>query len=68
MKSTVYRLDSLRRKAQAGQSALEYVVVCTAIAMALGVGMHDDKSVLKILLEGFRTGYERISFALSLPI
>jgi hypothetical protein len=53
---------------QVGQSSLEYVVVCAAIALALGVGMHKDDSILKILLEAFRSGYERISFALSLPI
>ncbi len=51
-----------------GQSSIEYVVVCAAIALALGVGMHNDDSILKQLLEAFRTGYERISFALSLPI
>ena len=55
-------------KSSRGQSMLEYVVVCGAIALTLGVGMHDDQSILKTLLEAFRTGYERISFALSLPM
>lgn len=50
-----------------GQSSIEYVVICAALAFALGVGMSSDDSVLKQLLEGFRTGYERISFSLSLP-
>ena len=59
---------SLRSRFQVGQSSLEYVVVCAAIALVLGVGMHQDDSILKILLESFRTGYQRISFALSLPM
>lgn len=58
---------SPRSRFQVGQSSLEYVVVCAAIAFALGVGMGEG-SVLKELLEGFRTGYQRISFALSLPM
>ena len=68
MKSNASENRTERRQWQVGQSSMEYVVVCAAIAMALGVGMHDDQSVLKILLEAFRTGYERISYALSLPI
>jgi Flp pilus assembly pilin Flp len=55
------------QRAQRGQSSIEYVVVCAAIALTLGVGMQDG-SVLKELVEAFRTGYQRISFALSLPI
>jgi hypothetical protein len=56
------------RACSRGQSSVEYAVVCAALAFALGVGMSSDYSVLKTLLEAFRTGYERISFALSLPI
>lgn len=46
----------------------EYVVVCAALALALGVGMSDDDSVLLQLLDAFRTSYRRMSYALSLPI
>jgi hypothetical protein len=45
----------------------EYVIVCAALAMALGVGMIDDHSALWQLIQNFRVGYEKFSFALSLP-
>ncbi|HTH77834.1 MAG TPA: hypothetical protein VL593_02565 [Ramlibacter sp.] len=51
-----------------GQSSMEFVVVCAAIALTLGIGMSDDTSVLRQLLEGFRTGYQRLSYSLSLPL
>jgi hypothetical protein len=47
---------------------MEYVVVCAAIALTLGIGMTDDTSVLRQLLEGFRTGYARLSYSLSVPL
>lgn len=47
---------------------MEYVVVCAALAMALGVGMSDDSSVLLQLLQAFRTAYQRISYALSIAL
>lgn len=53
---------------QCGQSSIEYVVVCAALVFALGISMADDTSVLKQLIEGFKTAYEKISFALSLPM
>lgn len=53
---------------QRGQSSLEYVVVCAALVFALGISMADDTSVLKQLIDGFKTAYEKISFALSLPM
>jgi hypothetical protein len=53
---------------QRGQTAMEYVVVCAALAMALGVGMSDDSSVLLQLLQAFRTAYQRISYALSIAL
>jgi hypothetical protein len=53
---------------QRGQSSMEYVVVCAALALTLGIGMSNDNSVLRQLLEAFRTGYQRVSFALSIPI
>ena len=50
-----------------GQSSVEYAVVCAALALALGVGMADDESVLWQLLEAFRTAYQKFSYAISLP-
>jgi len=52
---------------QRGQSSIEYVVVCAALAMALGIGMVNDTSVLNTLLNAFQTAYQKISFSLSLP-
>lgn len=62
MKPVLY---PLRR--QQGQSAVEYVVVCTVLAFALGVGMVNDDSALKTLLSGLSQAYEKISFSISLP-
>lgn len=50
-----------------GQSSMEYVVVCAALALALGIGMADDNSVLQQLIAAFRLAYTRIAFAYSLP-
>ncbi len=55
------------RRHQRGQSAMEYAVVCAALALTLGVGMVDDQSVLRELIEAFKTAYVRFSFAMSLP-
>lgn len=53
---------------QTGQSTMEYVVVCAALALALGVGMRGgNDSVLLELLDAFRTAYEKFSYAISLP-
>lgn len=51
-----------------GQGAMEYLVVCAALAFALGLAMWDDTSVLKELLEAFRIAYQKISYSLSIPI
>ncbi|MCU0955868.1 MAG: hypothetical protein MUF55_00685 [Hydrogenophaga sp.] len=50
-----------------GQSSMEYVVVCAALAVALGIGMSDNTSVLQQLIDAFRLAYTRIAFAFSLP-
>lgn len=50
-----------------GQTSIEYVVVCAALAFALGIGMWNDTSVLRELLVAFRIAYQKISFSLSLP-
>lgn len=52
---------------QRGQAIFEYVIVCLALALALGLGMWNDDSVLKQLLEAFRTAYQKFAYALSLP-
>ncbi|HJV73498.1 MAG TPA: hypothetical protein VJ654_04700 [Noviherbaspirillum sp.] len=53
---------------QRGQSSIEYTIVCAALALALGVGIIDDTSVLHQLIDAFQTAYQRFSYALSLPI
>ena len=52
---------------QRGQAIFEYVIVCVALALALGIGMSNDDSVLKQLLDAFRTAYQKFAYALSLP-
>ncbi len=56
------------RAHQRGQAIFEYVIVCLALALALGIGMWNDDSVLKQLLDAFRTAYQKFAYALSLPI
>jgi len=50
-----------------GQSSVEYLVVCSALAFALGLGMTDDESALRQLLTAFQTAYQKIAFAISIP-
>jgi hypothetical protein len=50
-----------------GQSSMEYVVVCAAIALALGIGMRNQDSVLWQLVDAFGTAFRKFSYALSLP-
>lgn len=64
MSSTSHRS---RLDIQRGQSSVEYVVVCAALAFVLGVGMKDENSVLRQLVDAFQTGYQRFSYAISLP-
>lgn len=54
-------------RTQSGQASVEYVVVCMALVLALGLSMLTDESVLKQLIEAFRLAYKKISFALSFP-
>lgn len=56
-----------RRRAQRGQSSTEYVVVCAALVVALGIGLIDDTSVLHQLFTAFHEAYQNFSFAISLP-
>ncbi len=50
-----------------GQSMVEYLIICAALALALGIGMADKNSVLWQLLNAFQIAYQKFSFALSLP-
>ena len=50
-----------------GQTLMEYLIVCAALALVLGIGMVDDRSVLRQFLEALRLAYQKFSFALSLP-
>jgi hypothetical protein len=52
---------------QSGQSSVEYVVVCAALAVALGVGVANDKSVLWQFISALKTAYLNFSYSLSLP-
>lgn len=56
-----------RRLHQYGQSTTEYVIVCGALALILGIGMVNDNSVLKQLIAALQQAYKRFSFAMSLP-
>ena len=51
---------------QRGQSSVEYAVICAAIALTLGIGMADEDSVLWQLVDAFRTGYQKYTYAISI--
>lgn len=50
-----------------GQSSMEYLVVCGALALALGLGMSGQDSVLWQLVHAFGTAFRKFSYAISLP-
>ena len=59
---------------QDGQSSMEYGVVCAALAFALFVPIQDDpaspdkaRTTVQIVLDGFHSAYQNISYAISLP-
>jgi hypothetical protein len=45
---------------------VEYLVVCAALVLALGVGMGPDSGLLE-LITAFQSAYQNYSYALSLP-
>ena len=49
-----------------GQSAVEYAVVCAAIALTLGIGMANADSVLWQLVDALRMAYQKFTYAVSL--
>jgi hypothetical protein len=56
-----------------GQSSMEYVVVCAALAFALFFPIQDAESpdgprtTFEIIIDGFKAAYEKFSYAISLP-
>lgn len=70
-------MKTLRRiaaGAQRGQSMVEYIVVCGALAVALFVPIQDDpanpgtkRSTVKIVLDMFQELYQKTSYSTSLP-
>lgn len=60
-------MTALPPRLHVGQSSVEYLVLCAALATALGIGMVDDASVLKQLLGAIQSAYNNYSHAISLP-
>lgn len=54
-----------RTRRCSGQSAVEYAVVCAAIALTLGMGMADADSVLWQLVDALRMAYQKFTYAIS---
>jgi hypothetical protein len=52
---------------QAGQSSMEYVLLCAVVAFALGIGMGSEDSALRQLLQAFALAYQNLTFTLALP-
>ena len=60
-------MKRVRKKYSRGQASMEYVVVCAALAIALGVAMTNQDSALWLLADAFKTAFRKFSYALSLP-
>lgn len=56
------------RHRQQGQSSMEYAVVSMALALALGLDLASNDSVLRQLLDAFRLAYQNLAYAISLPL
>lgn len=62
-----------RCRAARGQSTVEYMLACAALAFALFVPLRDaaspdePRTAVEIVLHSFQLAYERISYAISLP-
>ena len=52
---------------QSGQSMVEYVVVCSAMALVLVISTGEDGSVLMQLIDAFQQAYKNFSYIISLP-
>ena len=57
----------IKRCRYRGQSSMEFVIVCAALTLALGLGLSGDDNVLTLLLNAFKTAYQNFSYAISLP-
>ena len=53
---------------QRGQAMMEYAVVCGAIALALGISMVSENSVLKQFFDSITTAYDKFSYAISIVL
>jgi hypothetical protein len=53
---------------QSGQSMTEYLIVCAALLLALGISLSDPDSMLYQHLMAFKTAYQHFSFSLSIPL
>lgn len=60
-------MKPVRMRFSQGQSSIEYVVVCAALAIALGIAMANQDSALWQLADAFRTAFHKFSYAISLP-
>lgn len=60
--------SALANAKQRGQSMIEYLVVTSAILFALGLGVVDDNSVLRMMWNALRLAYQRFTFSMSLPM
>lgn len=62
-----------RRHARRGQSSIDYLLACAALAFVLFVPLRDaaspdqPRTAFEIVLHQFKLAYERTSFAISLP-
>lgn len=68
-----HRFPCPARRRQHGQSTMEYVVACAALAVALFLPVpgSDDgdgaRNAVQILLDGFEKAYKRFTYSISLP-
>lgn len=53
---------------QSGQSSTEYLVVSLIVLMLLALSYGEHSSVIDFFLESVRTGFEKFSSFISLPI
>jgi len=64
---------STHSRAERGQSTLDYMLACAALAFALFVPLRDaaspdePRTAVEIVLNSFKLAYERVSYSISLP-
>ncbi|TDM04870.1 MAG: hypothetical protein C4K60_20720 [Ideonella sp. MAG2] len=56
-----------QRRAERGQTMIEYVIILVAFAIVLLIPYDDKTSVLDQMLAALVEAYKRFSYALSLP-